>query len=92
MLVARLGGGNNFTLYWPNLVTLGTIRFWWKFRLISLDPMLTLKLFLYGFCSLMSVFEQGVNCSFLKVMPICIYTFWNICTFCKITACMSLLF
>ena len=42
MPVARLGGGggNNFALYWLNLVTLGIIRFWWKFRLISLDPML----------------------------------------------------
>ena len=41
MPVARLGGGNNFAIYWLDLVTLGTIRFWWKFRLISLDPMLT---------------------------------------------------
>ena len=64
MPVARLGGGNNFTLYCPNLVTLGTIRFWWKFKLTSLDPMLTSKLFLYGFCSLMSVFEHGINYSF----------------------------
>ena len=56
MPVARLGGGNNFALYWLNLVTLGTIRFWWKFRLISLDPILSLNLFLRGFCSLMSVF------------------------------------
>ena len=64
MLVARLGGGNNFALYWLNLVTLGTIRFWWKFRLISMDPMLPLNLFLHGLCSLMSVFERGVNCSF----------------------------
>ena len=39
--VARLGGGNSFAIYWLKLVTLGTIRFWWKFRLISLDPMLT---------------------------------------------------
>ena len=64
MAVGRLGEGNNFAIYWLNLVTLGTIIFWWKFRLISLDPMLTLNLFLYGFCSLVSVFEQGVNCSF----------------------------
>ena len=64
MPVARLGGGNNFALYWLNLVTLGTIRFCWKFRLISMDPMLPLNLFLHGFCSLMSVFERGVNCSF----------------------------
>ena len=56
MALARLGGGNNFALYWLNLVTLGTIRFWWKFRLIFLDPMLSLNLFLHGFCSLMSVF------------------------------------
>ena len=41
MTVARLGGGISFAIYWFNLVTLGTIRFWWKFRLISLDPMLT---------------------------------------------------
>ena len=41
MAVARLGGGNNFAVYWLDLVTLGTIRLWWKFRLISLDPMLT---------------------------------------------------
>ena len=41
MPVARLGGGNNFALYWFNLVTLRTIRFWWKFRLSFLDPMLT---------------------------------------------------
>ena len=40
MAVARLGGGNSFAIYWLKLVTLGTIRFWWKFRLISLDPML----------------------------------------------------
>ena len=64
MPVARLGGGNNFALYWPNLVTLGTIRFRWKLRLISLDPMLTSKLFLHGFCSLMSVFKQDINFSF----------------------------
>ena len=64
MAVARLGGGNNFAIYWLKLVTLGTIRFWSKFRLISLDPMLTSNLFLYGFCSLMSVFEQGENFSF----------------------------
>ena len=61
MQVARSGGGNNFALYWPNLVTLGTIRFWLKFRLISLDPMLPSKFFFFGFCSLMSVFEQGIN-------------------------------
>ena len=64
MAVARLGGGISFAIYWLNLVTLGTIRFWWKFRLIYLDPMLTENLFLYGFCSLMSIFEQVVNCSF----------------------------
>ena len=75
MLVAKLGGGNNFALYWPNLVTLGTFSFWWKFRLNSLDPMLPSNLFLYGFCSLMSVFKLGINCSFLKVMLICTYTF-----------------
>ena len=40
MVVARLGGGNSFAIYLLNMVTLGTIRFWWKFRLISLDPML----------------------------------------------------
>ena len=41
MPVARLGGGNNFALYWLNLVILRTIRFWWKFRLRTMDPMLT---------------------------------------------------
>ena len=66
MPVARLGGVNNSALYWPNLVTLGTIRCWRKFMLISLDPMLTSKLFLYGFCSLISVFEQGINYSFKR--------------------------
>ena len=66
MPVARLGGGggDKFTLYWLNLVTLRTIRFWWKFRLNFLDPMLTYNLFLYGLCSLMSVFEEGINYSF----------------------------
>ena len=33
-------GGNSFAIYWLKLVTLGTIRFWWKFRLTSLEPML----------------------------------------------------
>ena len=51
--------------------------------MISLDPMLTSKLFLYGFCSLMSVFEQGVICSFLKVIPICIYIFETAALFIK---------
>ena len=39
MAVARLGGGNSFASYWLKLVILGTIRFWWKFRLTSLEPM-----------------------------------------------------
>ena len=56
MALARLGGGNSFAIYWLKLVTLGTIRIWRKVRLISLDPMLSLNLFLHGFCSLMSVF------------------------------------
>ena len=43
MAIARLGGGNNFAIYWLDLVTLGTIRLWWKFRLITLDPMLPKK-------------------------------------------------
>ena len=41
MPVARLGRGNNFALYWLDLVTLRTIIFWWKFRLSFLDPILT---------------------------------------------------
>ena len=40
MALARLGGGNSFAIYWPKLVTLGTIRIWWKFKLISLTLML----------------------------------------------------
>ena len=40
MAVARLEGRNNFAIYWLNMVTLGTIRFRWKFKLITLDPML----------------------------------------------------
>ena len=64
MAVARLGGGNSFAIYWLKLITLGTISFWWKFKLISMDPMLTENSFLYDFCSLMLVFDQGVNCSF----------------------------
>ena len=34
------GGGNSFAIFWLKLVTLGTIRIWWKFRLISLTLML----------------------------------------------------
>ena len=64
MAVARLGGGNSFASYWLKLVTLGTIRFWWKFRLTSLEPMLPKNLFLYGIRFLMTVFVQGLNCSY----------------------------
>ena len=64
MAVARLGGVNSFAIYCLKLVTLGTIRFWWKFRLTSLKLMLPENLFLYGFCSFMSVCDRGVNCSF----------------------------
>ena len=64
MPVARLGGGNNFALYWLNLVILRTIRSLCKFKLRTMDPELTKKLFLHGFGSLMSVFKLGVNFSF----------------------------
>ena len=39
MAVARLGGGNNFAIYWLKLVNLETIRFWWKFKLTSFKLM-----------------------------------------------------
>ena len=75
MAVARLGGGNSFAIYWLKLVTLGIISFLWKFRLISMDPMLTYSLLLYGLCSFMSVLEQGDKLFILKVRPVCTYTF-----------------
>ena len=40
MAVDRLGGGNSFAINWLKLVNLGTIRFWWKFKLTSLKLML----------------------------------------------------
>ena len=57
MAVARGGGGgggrNSFAIYWLKLVSLGTIRFWWKFRFIEIDVALNLLLwflfFLVGF-------------------------------------------
>ena len=75
MAVARLGGGNSFAIYWLNLVTLGTIRFWWKFRLIAFDPMIDLKLVLIWFLFSHVGFQIGCKLFILKVMPICTYTF-----------------
>ena len=75
MPVARLGGGNNFVLYWLNLVTLGTIRFWWKFRIDFLGSDVDLKLVLIWFMFSHVGFRSGYQLFILKVMPICTYTF-----------------
>ena len=70
MAVVRLGGRNNFAIYWLDLVTLGTIRLWWKFRLITLDPMLPKKLVLIWLLFSHVGFLTGCKLFILKVMPI----------------------
>ena len=70
MAVVRLGGGNNFSIYWLDLVTLGTIRLWGKFRLITLDPMLPKKLVLIWLLFSHVGFLTGCKLFILKVMPI----------------------
>ena len=74
MAVARLGGGNNFAIYWLDLVTLGTIRLWWKFRLITLDPMLPEKLVLIWLLFSHVGFLTGCKLFIFKVMPTCTCT------------------
>ena len=75
MVLARLGGGNSFAIYWLKLVTLGTIRIWWKFRLISLTLMIALKLFLIWFLFSHVGFRTRCKLFILKVKPVCAYTF-----------------
>ena len=70
MAVVRLGGWNNFAIYWLDLVTLGTIRLWWKFRLITLDPMFPEKLVLIWLLFSHVGFLTGCKLFILKVMPI----------------------
>ena len=75
MALARLGGGNSFAIYWLKLVTLGTIRIWWKFRLISLTLMIALKLVLIWFLFSHVGFRTGCKLFILKVKPVSAYTF-----------------
>ena len=77
MAVARLGGGNNFSVYWLDLVTLGTIRLWWKFRLITLDPNVAKKKKLILIWLLFShvAFLTGCKLFIFKVMPTSTCTF-----------------
>ena len=75
MALARLGGGNSFAIYWLKLVTLGTIRNWWKFRLISLTLMIAPKLVLIWFLFSHVDFRTGCKLFILRVKPVCTYTF-----------------
>ena len=75
MAVARLGGGNSFAIYWLKLVTLGTIRFWWKFRFDFLGADVALKLVLTWHLFSYNGFRTGCKFFILKVKPICTYTF-----------------
>ena len=92
MPVARLGGGNNFAIYWLNLVTLRTIRFWVEIQVEFLGSDVDLKPVLIWFIFSHVGFRTEYQLFILKVLLICIYTFWTVYTFCKITACISLLF
>ena len=75
MALARLGGENSFVIYWLKLVTLGTIRIWWKFRLISLTLMIALKLVLIWFLFSHVSFRTGCKLFILRVKSVCTYTF-----------------
>ena len=77
MPVARLGGGNNFALYWLNLVTLRTIRFLVEIQVEFIGSDIDLKLVLIWFVFSHVGFQAGYQLFVLKVMPICTYTFLN---------------
>ena len=75
MALTRLGEGNSFAIYWLKLVTLGPIRIWWKFRLITMTLMIALKLVLIWFLFSHVGFRTGCKLFILKVKPVCAYTF-----------------
>ena len=92
MPIARLGGGNNFALYWLNLVMLINHLIFVEIQVDYHGSDVDLKIVLVWVLLSHVALQAWYQFFILKVMFICIYTFLNHKLFEKITACMPLLF
>ena len=75
MPVARLGGGNNFAIYWPDLVTFRTIRLWVEIEVENNGSDVDLKIVLVWFWLSHVGFQTWYQFFILKVMSICTNSF-----------------
>ena len=74
MPVVRLGGGNNFAIYWLNLVTLRAIRFLVEIQVENHGSDVDLKLVLVWVFLSHVGFQTWYQFFILKVVSICTYT------------------